>query len=98
MYGGNVDIKIRCLIQTFRTEKRKKGRNKGFRHSQVYESLYLFPVKTGPLNSGKEYLNPPYFNLNPSEIAKSKSMAKYVWMLWYTLLAVIFPIDKQTKK
>lgn len=81
--GGNIlDIKIRYLIQTLYTTRREKGRNKGFRYNQVYESLYLFPIKAESLNSYKEYLNPPYFNLNPSEIAKLKSMIN-VYAFWY---------------
>ncbi len=56
---------MRYLIQTLYTENWKKGRNKGFRHNEVYESPYLISGKSKTLNAGRIYLNPPHVGLNP---------------------------------
>ncbi len=63
--GSILDIKMRYLIQTLYTENWKKGRNKGFRYNEVYESPYLISGKSKTLNAGRIYLNPPHVGLNP---------------------------------
>jgi len=53
--GKILDIKMRYLIQTLYTENWKKGRNKGFRHNEVYESPYLISGKSKTLMQ-EEYI------------------------------------------